>query len=63
MWLAGFALSKGMRIKYSEGLIKDNNAIAGVTERGVCEALGLSCQLPSEREIAQDKPTWRPQQN
>jgi hypothetical protein len=58
MWLVGYALSKGMRIKYSEGLIKVNNAIAGVTEKRVIEALGLPCPLPSEREIAQNKPTW-----
>jgi DNA polymerase (family 10) len=36
MWLAGHAFSKGMRLKYSEGLIKDGVAIAGETEqRGI----------------------------
>jgi hypothetical protein len=29
MGLAGYAISKGVKIKYSQGLIKDNNAIAG----------------------------------
>ncbi|HKM59934.1 MAG TPA: hypothetical protein VJY36_03590 [Candidatus Bathyarchaeia archaeon] len=60
MWLAGYAISKGMRIKYSEGLIKDNNIIAGETEKGVFEALDLSCPLPSEREIVDGKPVWMP---
>src|SRR5665647_712113 len=58
MWLAGYALSKGMRIKYSEGLIKDGVAIAGETEHGVFEALGLPYPLPSEREIMNGKPVW-----
>ena len=63
MWLAGYAISKGMRIKYSEGLIKDNSVIAGETEKGVFEALGLPCPLPSEREIVESKPMWMPPQN
>ena len=29
VWLAGYAISKGMRIKYSEGLIKDNRQSRG----------------------------------
>ena len=60
VWLAGYAISKGMRIKYSEGLIKDNNVIAGETEKGVFEALGLPYPLPSEREIVESKPVWMP---
>ena len=62
VWLAGYAISKGMRIKYSEGLIKDNSVIAGETEKGVFEALGLPCPLPSEREIVESKPVWMPPQ-
>ena len=62
MWLAGYAISKGMRIKYSEGLIKNGTAIAGETEQGVFEALGLPYPLPSEREIADNKPVWIPTQ-
>jgi len=46
MWLAGCAISKGMRIRYSEGLIKDGVAIAGETEQGVFEALGLPIHCP-----------------
>ena len=60
VWLAGCAISKGMRIKYSEGLIKDDSAIAGETETGVFEALGLPCPSPSEREIVDGKPVWMP---
>ena len=60
MWLAGCAISKGMRIKYSEGLINDNSVIAGETEKGVFEALGLPCPLPAEREIVDGKPVWMP---
>ena len=33
VWLAGYAISKGMRIKYSEGLIKEGVAVAGETEK------------------------------
>ena len=60
VWLAGYAISKGMRIKYSEGLIKDNNAIAGETEQSVFDALGLPYPLPSQREIVDSKPVWMP---
>ena len=60
MWLAGHAFSKGMRLKYSEGLIKDGVAIAGETEHGVFEVLGLPCPLTSEREVINGKPVWMP---
>jgi DNA polymerase (family 10) len=60
MWLASLAISKGMRIKYSEGLIKEGKVIAGETEQGVFEALGLPYPLPTEREIADGKPAWMP---
>ena len=60
VWLAGCAISKGMRIKYSEGLIKEGSAIAGENEKGVFEALGLPCPLPTEREIVNGKPVWMP---
>jgi len=58
MWLAAYAISRGMRLKYSEGLIKDGHAIAGEDERGVFTALDLPCPLPSQREIVGDKPIW-----
>ena len=60
MWLAGHAFSKGMRLKYSEGLIKDGVAIAGETEQGVFDALCLPYSLPTQREIADNKPVWMP---
>jgi len=59
MWLASYAISKGMRIKYSEGLVKDGVVVAGETEEGVFEALGLTCPVPSEREIVDGKPVWQ----
>ena len=62
MWLAGYAISKGMRVKYSEGLIKDSAPIAGEDEKGVFEALGLPYPLPTEREIVDNKPVWTPNQ-
>ena len=62
MWLAGYAISKGMRIKYSEGLIKEGSVIAGETEKDVFEALGLPHPLPTEREVVDSKPVWIPTQ-
>ena len=58
MWLAGYSISKGMRLKYSEGLLKDGTVIAGAEEKAVFEALGLPCPLATEREIANGKPVW-----
>ena len=58
MWLAGYAISKGMRLKYSQGLIKDGTAIAGKTEKEVFNALSLAYPLPSEREIVEKRPLW-----
>ena len=59
-WLASLAISKGMRIKYSEGLTKDGAVIAGETEQSVFEALGLPYPPPHEREIVDGKPAWMP---
>jgi DNA polymerase (family X) len=58
MWLASYALSKGFRLKYSEGLLKDEKVIAGKTEESVLEALDLLCPKPEEREIVNGKPVW-----
>jgi DNA polymerase (family 10) len=58
MWLAGYAISKGMRLKYSEGLIKEGRAVAGADERGVFAALGLPCPAPGQRELLEKKPAW-----
>jgi DNA polymerase (family 10) len=58
MWLAGYAISKGMRLKYSEGLIKEGRAVAGADEKGVFTALGLPCPAPTHREIVEKKPVW-----
>jgi DNA polymerase/3'-5' exonuclease PolX len=59
MWLAGYAISKGMRIKYSEGLVKDGVVIAGETEDGVFKALDLPCPESNKREVFGEKPIWR----
>ena len=61
-WLAGHAISKRMRLKYSEGLIKDGVPIAGEDESGVFTAIGLPCPSPAEREIVDGKPAWLPKQ-
>ena len=61
MWLAAQAYSKGMRLKYSQGLLKDEVAVAGVDEAGVFAALDLPCVEPCEREIVDGKPTWQKQ--
>ena len=58
MWLAACAISRGMRLKYSEGLTKDGFAIAGENEKGVFTALDLPCPVPSQREISDGKPIW-----
>jgi DNA polymerase (family 10) len=58
MWLASYALSKGFRLKYSEGLIKDKVAVAGDTEESVFSALGLPTPKPEEREVIDGKPAW-----
>lgn len=58
MWLAGQAFSKGMRLKYSQGLLKDDLPVAGGDEAGVFGALGLPCPVPCDREIVNGKPKW-----
>jgi len=59
MWLAGCALSKGYRLKYSVGLIKDSVTVAGDTEESVFSALDLPCPEPQQREIIEGKPAWK----
>jgi DNA polymerase (family X) len=58
MWLAGYAISNGFRLKYSEGLLKEGVVVAGETEENVFEALGLTCPKPEEREVVDRKPVW-----
>ena len=55
MWLAQFAISKGMRIKFSQGLLKDELVVAGETEESIFEALELPYKKPEEREIEKDE--------
>jgi len=58
MWLAGYAISKGFRLKYSAGLIKDEVAVAGENEESVFRILGLPCPEPQQREVVEGKPIW-----
>ena len=58
MWLAGYALSKGYRLKYSVGLTKDGVAVAVETEESVFSALDLPCPEPQQREVLDGKPIW-----
>jgi DNA polymerase (family X) len=58
MWLAGYALSKGFRLKYSEGLLKDNVAVAGNTEESVFINLDMQCPEPQFREVIDGNPLW-----
>jgi DNA polymerase (family 10) len=58
VWLASYALSKGFRLKYSEGLIKDKVTVAGETEESVFITLGLQYLEPQLREIIEGKPAW-----
>jgi DNA polymerase (family X) len=58
MWLAAYAITKGFRLKYSEGLLQNEQVVAGKTEESVFSALGLPCPIPEEREIVNAKPVW-----
>ncbi len=50
--LCNLALSKGMRLQYSQGLVdKDGHVIAGRTEEEVFAAVGLPFLIPQDREI------------
>jgi len=57
-WLASYAIAKKCRLKYSDGLIKDDQVIAGKTEESIFTALSLPCPKPEEREILDGKPVW-----
>lgn len=58
MWLASYAISKGLRLKYGQGLLRDGSVVAGESEEGVFMALGLPCPKPHEREVVDGKPVW-----
>ena len=58
MWLAGYAISKGFRLKYSQGLLKGDSVIAGKSEEDVFKALELPYPAPQEREVVKEKPVW-----
>jgi len=59
MWLAQLAISKGIRIKFNQGLMKDEKVIAGKTEEGIFEALEIPYKKPKDREIEKDEQAKR----
>jgi DNA polymerase/3'-5' exonuclease PolX len=59
VWLASYAITKGFRLKYSEGLLKDKAVVAGATEESVFSALDLPCPEPQLREVIDEKPVWK----
>jgi DNA polymerase (family 10) len=63
MWLAGYAISKGFRLKYSQGLLKGDDVVAGESEEDVFTALDLPCPAPKEREVVEGKPVWLKDKN
>lgn len=59
VWLAGYAIKKGMRLLYSQGLVdRFGKVLGGKDEKEVFEALDLEYVIPSEREIVNGKPVW-----
>ena len=59
IWLAKYAIKRGLRLLYSKGVCKDDDVIAGSDETEVFHALGLGLIDPREREIKADgKPVW-----
>jgi len=58
VYLAKLAISKGMRIKYSLGVVKDAKVIAGSSESGIFTVLGLPWIEPELREVIKGKPMW-----
>lgn len=59
IWLAKRAIKQGKRLLYSVGLVKGGKVIAGRTEEGMFEALGLEYINPVNREIGVDgNPVW-----
>ena len=63
MWLAGYAISKGFRLKYSQGLLKGDDVVAGESEEDVFTALDLPCPASKEREVVKGKPVWLKDKN
>lgn len=47
-----------VRLKYIEGLVKDNVVVAGMTKESVFSALSLPGPKPEDREVIGNKPVW-----
>jgi len=59
IWLARLALSRGMKLKYSVGLVSaDKDVTVGHDEKAIFEKLKLPYINPTEREIIKGKPAW-----
>lgn len=59
IWLAKYAIKKGMRLRYSVGLESaDKDVTVGATEEAVFEKLKLPFIKPELREIINGKPAW-----
>jgi len=59
IWLAKYAIKKGMRLQYSIGLVSaDKDITVGKTEEAVFEKLKLPFIKPEFREVVNGKPIW-----
>jgi len=59
IWLAKYAIKKGMRLQYSIGLVSaDKDITVGETEEAVFEKLKLPFIKPELREVVNGKPIW-----
>jgi len=60
IYLAKLAIKKGLRLRYSKGVIDSTGKIiAGETEEGVFKVLGLPFIRPELREVIGGKPIWK----
>lgn len=59
IWLAKYAIKKGMRLRYSQGLISaDKDVTVGATEKAIFDKLKLPFIEPKLREMDGLKPVW-----
>ena len=60
VWLAKYAIKRGLRWLHTKGVCKGDTIIAGSDEAEIFKALGLRWIEPSSREIdLDDEPVWR----
>jgi len=58
IWLAKYAIRKGLRLRYSIGLLFGDTVVAGETESGIFKELALPYIAPELREMNGLKPVW-----